>query len=84
LLQNLCCLLTEEQNNKHVNVFHDLQEQLKNDHQFLTKVVTGDERWCYGYDPESKQQSSQRKSPKSTASSLKCQENVYFFLMLMG
>jgi hypothetical protein len=49
-------LLTEEQKNKHVNVYRDLQEQLKNDPQFLTKVVTGDESWCYGYDPESKQQ----------------------------
>ena len=43
--------------NKHVNVCCDLQEELKNDTQFLTKVVTGDESWCYGCDPESKQQS---------------------------
>jgi hypothetical protein len=32
--------------NKHVNVCCDLQEELKNDLQFLTKVVTGDESWC--------------------------------------
>jgi len=31
--------------------------------QFLTKVVTGDESWCYGHDAESKQQSRQWKSP---------------------
>ena len=49
--------------NKHVNVCHDWQEELKNDPQFLTKDVTGDERWCYGYDSVSKQQSSQQKSP---------------------
>jgi hypothetical protein len=55
-------LLTEEQK-KHVIVCHDLLKQLKNDSQFLTKVLTGDENWCYGYNLESKQQSSQWKSP---------------------
>jgi len=49
--------------NKHVNVCCDSQEELKNDPQFLTKVVTGDGSWCYGYDSVSKQQSSQQKSP---------------------
>ena len=42
--------------NKNVNVCCDWQEELKNDPQFLTKVVTGDESWCYGYDSGSKQQ----------------------------
>jgi hypothetical protein len=42
---------------------YDLQDELKDDPQFLTKVVTGDEIWCYGYNPESEQQPSQRKSP---------------------
>ena len=44
-------------------ICHDLQEDLKDDPQFLTKDVTGDESWCYGYDPEPEQQSSQWKSP---------------------
>jgi len=39
--------------------------QLKDDPQFLTKVVSGDESWCYGYDPELEQQSSEWKSPNS-------------------
>ena len=39
-------LLTKE----HMNVCCDLQEQLIYDPQFLTKVVTGDEGWCYCYD----------------------------------
>ena len=30
---------------------------------FFSMVITGDESWCYGYDPETKQQSSQWKSP---------------------
>jgi len=33
---------------KHVNVCHDLQEELKNEPQFLPKVVTGFESRCYG------------------------------------
>jgi hypothetical protein len=32
---------------------------------FLSRVITGDESWIYGYDPGIKQQSSQRKSPNS-------------------
>lgn len=59
------CLLTEEHKNNHVTVCHDLQEELENDPQFLTEIVTGDESWCHGYEPESKQQSSQWKSPNS-------------------
>ena len=34
-------------------ICRDLKGELKNDPQFLTKVVTGDEIWCYGYDFES-------------------------------
>ena len=67
-----------------MNVCCDLQEELKNDARFLTKAVTGDESWCYGYDPESKQQStsgSRQIHPggeKKMASLLKCQE-IFFF-----
>jgi hypothetical protein len=39
-------------------ICRDLQEELKDDPQFLTTVVTGDAIWCYGYEPESEQQSS--------------------------
>ena len=46
-------------------ICHDLQEELKDDPHFLTKVVTGYDIWCYDYDPESEQQSSQWKSPNS-------------------
>ena len=33
------------------------------DENVLKKVITGDESWVYGYDPEAKQQSSQWKRP---------------------
>ena len=57
-------LLTEGQNNKCVNVCCFAGRAQNNPHS-LTKVITGDESWCYSYDPESKQQSGQWKSPDS-------------------
>jgi len=58
-------LLTEDQKNNHSNVCYDLREQVGNDPQILSKVVTGDETWCYGYDLETKQASSQWKTANS-------------------
>ena len=48
-----------------MNVCYDLREQVGNNPQILSKVVTGDETWCYGYDPETKQSSSQWQTPNS-------------------
>jgi histone-lysine N-methyltransferase SETMAR len=31
----------------------------------MSRIITGDESWVYGYDPETKRQSSQWKSPSS-------------------
>jgi histone-lysine N-methyltransferase SETMAR len=31
----------------------------------MSRIITGDESWVYGYDPETKWQSSQWKSPSS-------------------
>jgi len=39
--------------------------QLASDDETLCRVITGDKSWVYGYDPETKQQSSQWKSPMS-------------------
>jgi hypothetical protein len=38
---------------------------LYNDAAFLSRVITGHKSWIYGYDPETKQQSSQWKIPNS-------------------
>ena len=51
-------LLTEDQKNNHLNVYY-------NDPQILSRVVTGDETWCYGYDRETKRASSQWKTLNS-------------------
>lgn len=58
-------LLNEEQKEHRVDVCFQLKEQARKDPDFISKVVTGDESWFYGYDPETKQQSSQWKSPNS-------------------
>jgi len=58
-------LLKEDQKNNRLIVCYDLREQVGHHPQILSKVVTGDETWCYGYDPETKQASSQWKTPNS-------------------
>jgi len=61
-------LLTEDQKNNRLNVCYNLREQAGNDPQILSKVVTRDETWYYGYDSETKQASSQWKTPSSPKS----------------
>ena len=58
-------LLTEDQRKSRLAVCQDLKSKLENDPNFLSRVITGDESWCCGYDPESKQASSQWKTSRS-------------------
>ena len=58
-------LLTDGQKQSRMDACRELKEQLEVDPDLFSKVITGDESWCYGYDPESKQQSSQWKHPTS-------------------
>jgi len=58
-------LLSEDQKNNRLNVCYSSREQVGYDPQILSKVVTRDETWCYAYDPETKQASSQWKTPNS-------------------
>ena len=41
-------LLREDKKNNCLNVCYDLRVQVGNNPQILSKVVTGDETWCYG------------------------------------
>ena len=52
-------LLTAEQKNDRVSICTDLPDRAQNDPNFMSSVITGDEFWVYGYDPETKQMSSQ-------------------------
>lgn len=56
-------LLSEQQKNLRLEIAQDNLESINSDENLLKKVITGDESWVYGYDPETKQQSSQWKLP---------------------
>jgi hypothetical protein len=58
-------LLTPEQKEHSVAIYQELCQRALDDPTFVSRVITGDEGWVYGYDPETKQQSSQWKSPES-------------------
>ena len=52
-------LLMAEQKDDCILVYTDLHERAQNDPNFMSSLITGDECWVYGYDPETKQMSSQ-------------------------
>jgi len=52
-------LLTAEQKDERVSICTDLRDRAQNDPKFMSSVITGDECWAYGYDPETKQMSTQ-------------------------
>jgi len=52
-------VLTEDQNANRVNISQELLDCVSVDENFLKIIVTGDETWVYGYDVETKAQSSQ-------------------------
>jgi hypothetical protein len=58
-------LLSQEQQQLHLEVAQDMLECANRDPEFLKTVITGDETWVYGYDPETKVQSSQWKHSSS-------------------
>ena len=58
-------LLTNDQKEHRVDVCEDLLQRMQEDPLFTSRLITGDETWVYGYDPETKQQSSQWKCPSS-------------------
>ena len=58
-------LLTVDQKQRRLGVCLELHEMTDSDRTFLSRIITADESWIYAYDPETKQQSSQWKSPKS-------------------
>ncbi|GFW64306.1 mariner Mos1 transposase [Trichonephila clavipes] len=60
---------------------------INSDEKFLKKIITGDETWVYGYDPETKQQSSQwkflseprPKKARQSRSNIKSMLIVFFY-----
>jgi len=58
-------LLTMEQKQLRLKIAQDMLDCVESDSNFLNTVINGDESWVYGYDPETKVQSSQWKHPSS-------------------
>ena len=58
-------LLTDDQREQRQTIARDLFEHSCEDVQILKNTVTDDASWVYGYDPETKQQSSQWKGRTS-------------------
>ncbi|GFV26915.1 HTH_48 domain-containing protein [Trichonephila clavipes] len=58
-------LLTEDQQFQRLATSSDLFQSASDDPESMKLIITGDESWVYGYDPETKQQSSQWKTPGS-------------------
>ena len=52
-------LPTAERKDDRVSVGTDLRDRAQTDPNFMSSVITGDDCWVYGYDPETKQMSSQ-------------------------
>ena len=52
-------LLTAEKKDNHVSIWIDLHDSAQNDPNFTSSIITGDDCWVYGYDPETKQMFSQ-------------------------
>jgi transposase len=67
-------ILTPEQKEQLLSISLELRDRVTSDPNFFQNLITGDESWVYGYDPETKVQSSQCKTlnsprPKKTRQS---------------
>ncbi|UYV69131.1 hypothetical protein LAZ67_6002522 [Cordylochernes scorpioides] len=56
-------LLNCDQKQHRMNIANEILDSVRDDPNFLQRVITGDEAWVYGYDVETKAQSSQWKLP---------------------
>ena len=58
-------ILTQYQYDDRTTICGDLINSADNDPTFLNRIITGDETWCFLYDPQQKQQSITWKTPVS-------------------
>ena len=80
-------LLTMEQKQRRLEIAQDMLDCVESDSNLLNAVITGDESWVYGYDQETKAQSSQWKHPLSprpkkarqVCSNVKVMLTVFFY-----
>lgn len=58
-------ILTQDQRDDRMTICGDLISSADQDRTFLNRIITGDETWCFLYDPQLKRQSATWKSPVS-------------------
>ena len=58
-------LLTEQQKELQKEISEDMHDLANHDPEFIKTIITGDETWVYGYDPQTKFQFPQWKHPES-------------------
>jgi hypothetical protein len=77
-------LWTEEQKQNRITVSQELLDRSNTDENVLQNVITGDETWVYGYDVETKVQSSQwvGKSSPQPKKARQCHSNVKVMLLV--
>jgi len=54
LLRNSFLACSRRIRDNRLDMCREMKDQLKTDPDFLSKIITGDESWCYGYNPETK------------------------------
>jgi len=75
----------DQKQNRCIDVTKELVDLANADENFLKNIVTSDDTWIYGYDIETKVQSSQwvlkiPQTQKSMASLVQCESDAFFFL----
>ncbi|XP_068201628.1 histone-lysine N-methyltransferase SETMAR-like [Palaemon carinicauda] len=75
-------LLMAEQKELRFEVLQDMLDSTNRDPSFMNTIITGDKSWVYGYDPETKSQSSQWKHSTSPRPKKACQVHSYVKVML--
>ena len=76
-------LLTPEQKETRLSICVDILENIENDPKFLENVITCDESWFFQYDPETKRQSMNWKSPSSPMRQKKARLSKSKFELMM-
>jgi len=76
--------LTVEQKQQLLSISLELRDRAASDSSFLGNVITEDETWVHGYDPETRVQSSHWKSPSSPRAKkvLQSRSNIKVVMMV--
>ncbi|CAK9801097.1 Mariner Mos1 transposase [Anthophora plagiata] len=75
--------LTDDQKLNRIGHCRDIIRETQRDENFLKTIVTGDETWCFQYNPETKRQSAEWRSPDEGNPKKSCLEKSKIKTMLI-